>query len=45
MDNSIDEFRMGFGRNIDITIDAGNVSVRDYGRGVPLERCWMSHPA
>ncbi|SCM55136.1 DNA topoisomerase IV subunit B [Petrimonas mucosa] len=36
MDNSIDEFRMGFGRNIDITIDAGNVSVRDYGRGVPL---------
>ncbi|BBD44233.1 DNA topoisomerase IV subunit B [Petrimonas sp. IBARAKI] len=36
MDNSIDEYRMGFGKNIDICIDSGNVSVRDYGRGVPL---------
>lgn len=36
MDNSIDEYRMGFGKNIDIRIDSGNVSVRDYGRGVPL---------
>ncbi len=36
MDNSIDEYRMGFGKNIEIRIDSGNVSVRDYGRGVPL---------
>lgn len=36
MDNSIDEFRMGFGKNIDIRIEFGNVTVRDYGRGVPL---------
>ena len=36
MDNSIDEYRMGFGKNIDIRIESGNVSVRDYGRGVPL---------
>lgn len=36
MDNSIDEYRMGFGKSIDIRIESGNVSVRDYGRGVPL---------
>ncbi|MDO5664777.1 MAG: DNA topoisomerase IV subunit B [Bacteroidia bacterium] len=36
MDNSIDEYRMGFGKNIDIHIELGNVTVRDYGRGVPL---------
>ena len=36
MDNSIDEYRMGFGKNIDIHIEFGNVTVRDYGRGVPL---------
>lgn len=36
MDNSIDEYRMGFGKNIDIHIERGSVAVRDYGRGVPL---------
>lgn len=37
LDNSIDEFMMGFGRQIDITVtDEGCVSVRDYGRGIPL---------
>jgi topoisomerase IV subunit B len=36
IDNSIDEFVMGNGRNIDIHIDKGCVEVRDYGRGIPL---------
>lgn len=38
LDNAIDEFMMGFGRQIDVTLDqeTGTVSVRDYGRGVPL---------
>lgn len=37
IDNCIDEFVMGFGRNIDISIEDGSVTVRDYGRGIPLE--------
>ena len=36
MDNSIDEFVMGNGRTIDISIKDGVVKVRDYGRGIPL---------
>jgi len=37
IDNSIDEFAMGFGRQITIDIsEEGKVSVRDYGRGIPL---------
>lgn len=36
IDNSIDEFAMGFGRTINITIDGKDVSVRDFGRGIPL---------
>lgn len=36
IDNSIDEFTMGFGKNIDITISEKEVKVRDYGRGIPL---------
>lgn len=35
-DNSIDEFVMGNGRQIDITVHEGKVTVRDYGRGIPL---------
>ncbi|MDR2466691.1 MAG: type IIA DNA topoisomerase subunit B [Prevotellaceae bacterium] len=36
-DNSIDEYTMGFGKRIDISIsDEKEVCVRDYGRGVPL---------
>lgn len=37
IDNSIDEFRMNAGKVIDITVADGKVSVRDYGRGIPLE--------
>jgi topoisomerase-4 subunit B len=36
IDNSIDEFVMGHGKTIDIQIKDGQVSVRDYGRGIPL---------
>lgn len=36
LDNSIDEHMMGFGKEIQITIDNRKVSVRDFGRGVPL---------
>ncbi len=36
MDNSIDEYMMGFGKHIHVTIADGKVSIRDYGRGVPL---------
>lgn len=36
IDNSVDEFIMGYGRKIDIAIKNGRVSVRDYGRGIPL---------
>ena len=36
IDNSIDEFVMGNGRNIEIRIDDNKVSVRDFGRGIPL---------
>ena len=38
IDNSIDEFVMGNGRNIDITIKEQKVTVRDYGRGIPLNK-------
>lgn len=38
IDNAIDEFNMGAGKRIDISLDieSGRVSVRDYGRGIPL---------
>ena len=35
-DNSIDEFMNGYGRQIEITIEEQTVTVRDYGRGIPL---------
>ena len=38
IDNSIDEYAMGFGKQIIVNIsDNGEVEVRDYGRGIPLE--------
>ncbi len=36
LDNSIDEYVMGNGKNIDIKIENGKVSIRDFGRGIPL---------
>lgn len=36
IDNSIDEFVMGFGKTIEVTIDEKSVTIRDYGRGMPL---------
>jgi topoisomerase-4 subunit B len=36
IDNSVDEYVMGNGRTIDITLEADRMSVRDYGRGIPL---------
>ncbi|MFN4284575.1 MAG: DNA topoisomerase IV subunit B [Lacibacter sp.] len=36
IDNCIDEHTMGYGKQIDVTIEKGVVSVRDYGRGIPL---------
>ena len=36
IDNSIDEYVMGFGKQIDIKVRENEVTIRDYGRGVPL---------
>ena len=36
VDNSIDEFAMGAGTEIIVTVEEGKVTVRDYGRGIPL---------
>ena len=36
LDNSIDEYVMGAGKTIEISIQGSKVSVRDYGRGIPL---------
>lgn len=36
IDNSIDEHMMGFGKRIDVAIKEGVVTVRDFGRGIPL---------
>ncbi len=36
IDNSIDEHMMGFGKRIDVSIKEGVVTVRDFGRGIPL---------
>ena len=37
IDNAVDEFIMGFGKRVDIRLaDSGEVSIRDYGRGIPL---------
>ncbi len=36
LDNSLDEYMMGYGKTIEIKIEEGTVSIRDYGRGIPL---------
>jgi topoisomerase-4 subunit B len=35
IDNGIDEHIMGYGSRIDIKLDGGDITVRDYGRGIP----------
>jgi len=36
IDNSIDEYMMGFGKTIEVNVNEHQVSVRDFGRGIPL---------
>ncbi len=36
MDNSVDEFLMGYGKKIEVSISEKQVQIRDYGRGIPL---------
>lgn len=36
IDNCIDEYTMGYGKQVDITIEKNTVTIRDYGRGIPL---------
>lgn len=36
VDNCIDEFAMGYGKSVELTIEENQVTVRDYGRGIPL---------
>ena len=48
IDNSIDEFKMGFGDRIEVAVDyaTGEICVRDYGRGAPVEElcdCFIAH--
>src|SRR5688572_471839 len=36
MDNCIDEYTMGYGKTVELTIEGKTVTIRDYGRGIPL---------
>lgn len=36
LDNSVDEYMMGFGKTIEVSINEHRVTIRDFGRGVPL---------
>jgi len=36
LDNCIDEYTMGYGKTVEISIEGKQVSIRDYGRGIPL---------
>jgi topoisomerase-4 subunit B len=36
LDNCIDEYTMGYGKTVEITVDGRQVTIRDYGRGIPL---------
>jgi len=38
IDNAVDEFVMGFGKTVEVTINDQTVCIRDYGRGMPLGR-------
>ena len=36
MDNCVDEYAMGYGKTIELIVEGNEVTVRDYGRGIPL---------
>src|SRR5512134_2739968 len=36
MDNCIDEYTMGYGKTVELKIEGKTVTIRDYGRGIPL---------
>ena len=36
MDNCVDEYAMGYGKTIELAVEGNQVTVRDYGRGIPL---------
>src|SRR5678809_1196344 len=36
LDNCIDEYTMGYGKTVEITVEGKQVTIRDYGRGIPL---------
>jgi topoisomerase IV subunit B len=36
LDNCIDEYTMGYGKTVELTIEGKEVSIRDFGRGIPL---------
>src|SRR6201990_2621044 len=36
LDNCIDEYTMGYGKTVELTIEGKEVTIRDYGRGIPL---------
>ncbi|HVS95892.1 MAG TPA: DNA topoisomerase IV subunit B [Puia sp.] len=36
IDNCVDEYTMGYGKQVDVTVDKRSVTIRDYGRGIPL---------
>ncbi|MCE2961534.1 MAG: toprim domain-containing protein [Chitinophagales bacterium] len=38
MDNAIDEYIMGHGKKVEIALDSTEVMIRDFGRGIPLEK-------
>ena len=43
IDNCIDEFVMGHGKQIILDIEDGKVTIRDYGRGIPLGKVVKGH--
>ncbi len=38
LDNAIDEYMMGYGKQVQVEVKEGTVMVRDYGRGIPLDK-------
>ncbi|MCP9612433.1 DNA topoisomerase IV subunit B [Coprobacter tertius] len=38
LDNAVDEYMMGYGKQIEVTLVENTITVRDYGRGIPLDK-------